>query len=205
VETQKQRGRRAKRSDVLEAATLEFLENGYAATTLAVIAERASVSTATLFKHFPTKADVFGAIMGEVFGNDADALPPTPDPGDPRTGLLEIGRDYAALLTDPQIRALFRVVIAEVTRFPELGKELYEKGKAPYLKRLEDYVTAEVASGTITVPSMEMAVRQFLGMINDIVFWPHMLVVDLEETEEEIDRVVVSAVDTMMHAYGKAS
>lgn len=199
------RGRRPKRRDVLDAGTEEFLEKGYAGTTLAMIAERAQVSTATVFKHFPTKADIFGAIMGEVFGNDADALPIAIEVGNPRAGLLEIGIDYANLLRDPKVRALFRVMIAEVPRFPELGRELYEKGKLPYLTRLQDYIRAEIAAGTMKIDNVDLAVRQFLGMINDIVFWPHMLIVDLSETEEEAQAVVAGAVETMLRAYGVGS
>lgn len=201
----KPRGRRPKRRDVLDAGTEEFLEKGYAGTTLAMIAERAQVSTATVFKHFPTKADIFGAIMGEVFGNDQDALPPAPDAGDPRAGLMEIGTDYATLLADPKVRALFRVIIAEVPRFPELGRELYEKGKLPYLLRLKDYVEAEIAAGTLQVDDVDLAIRQFLGMINDVVFWPHMLVVDLEESEDRIRAVVDGAVDVIVKCYGANS
>lgn len=199
----KPRGRRPKRRDVLDAGAEEFLEKGYAGATLAMIAERAQVSTATVFKHFRTKADIFGAIMGEVFGNDADALPPDPDPGDPRAGLMEIGADYAALLADPKVRALFRVIIAEVTRFPELGRELYEKGKKPYLVRLKDYVEAEIAAGTLEVDDVDLAIRQFLGMINDVVFWPHMLVIDLEEPQGRVEQVVSAAVEVLLRSYGR--
>lgn len=194
-------GRRPKRSDVLDAAVEEILEKGYAAATLASIAERAQVSTATVFKHFRTKADIFGAIMSRVWGNEDDSLPPEPDIGDPRAGLRAIGDDYAQTITDPKIRALFRVMIAEVPRFPELGLELYEKGKKPYLDRLHSYIEAEVAAGTLSVPDVGLAVRQFLGMINDVIFWPHMLVLNLDESEEDIDRVVSGAVETVLRAY----
>jgi AcrR family transcriptional regulator len=197
-------GRRPKRSEVLDAAVEEILEKGYAGATLASIAERAQVSTATVFKHFRTKADIFGAIMRRVWGNEEDSLPPAPDAGDPRSGLLAIGHDYAATITDPKIRALFRVMIAEVPRFPELGQELYEKGKRPYLDRLHHYLEAEIAAGTLVIPDVGLAVRQFLGMINDVIFWPHMLVVDLQEDQPEIDRVVEGAVETMLRASARA-
>jgi len=195
------RGRRRKRSDVLDAATREFLEKGYARATLATIAEQAQVSTATVFKHFPTKADIFGAIMGEVFGNDKDEMPPPPQPGDPRAGLTEIGTNYAQLLCDPKIRALFRVIIAEVPRFPELGQELYQKGKMPYLARLKEYIESEVAAGTVNIKDIDLAIRQFLGMINDVIFWPHLLVVDLEDPDTHVARVVNGAVEVFLGAY----
>lgn len=194
-------GRRPKRSEVLDAAVEEILEKGYAGATLASIAERAQVSTATVFKHFRTKADIFGAIMRRIWGNEEDALPPAPDAGDPRAGLTAIGHDYAGTITDPNIRALFRVMIAEVPRFPELGQELYEKGKKPYLDRLHAYLEAEVAAGHLAIADIPLAARQFLGMINDVIFWPHMLVMGIVETQDDIDRVLEGAVEAMVKAY----
>lgn len=194
------RGRPPKRDAVLDAAVAEFLALGYEGTTLAAIAARAGVSTATVFKHFHAKADIFGAVMARVFGNDAEAHEvPKPRAGDVRLGLLAIGRDYAATLARPDTRALFRVMIAEVPRFPELGRELYEKGKRPYLDRLHAYLRAEERAGTLRIPDVPLAARQFLGMINDIVFWPHMLVVDLEEADA--DAVVAAAVETFLRGY----
>ena len=116
---------------------------------------------------------------------------------------MEIGADYAALLADPKVRALFRVIIAEVPRFPELGRELYEKGKQPYLVRLKDYVEAEIAAGTLDVGDVDLAIRQFLGMINDVVFWPHMLVIDLEEPQGRVEQVVSAAVEVLLRSYGR--
>ncbi len=194
-------GRRPKRGEVLDAAVEEILEKGYAGATLASIAERAQVSTATVFKHFRTKADIFGAIMRRVWGNEEDSLPPAPDAGAPGAGLAEIGRDYAQTITDPKIRQLFRVMIAEVPRFPELGQELYDKGKKPYLERLTAYLDAEIAAGTLEIPDVDLAVRHFLGMINDVLFWPHMLVIGIVETDADVERVVASAVDTMLRAF----
>ncbi|WP_158292470.1 TetR/AcrR family transcriptional regulator C-terminal domain-containing protein [Paracraurococcus ruber] len=188
---------------MLDAAVAEFLAHGYEHATLAAIAARAGVSTATVFKHFHAKADIFGAVMARVFGNDAARHEvPRPTPGDPRAGLLAIGRDYAATLAPADTRALFRVMIAEVPRFPELGRELYEQGKRPYLNRLHAYLRSEAGAGTLRIPDVPLAARQFLGMINDVTFWPHMLVVDLAEADAEA--VVAAAVDTFLRGYSTA-
>jgi AcrR family transcriptional regulator len=194
-------GRPAKRGLVLDAGVAEFLAEGYAGATLASIAARAGVSTATVFKHFRTKADLFGAIMGRVFGMD-DAAPELPVALDPGATLRAAGLAYAATLSEPRIRALFRVVIAEVPRFPELGRELYEKGKRPYLDRLEAALAAHVAAGNLAIDDPPLAARQFLGMINDVVFWPHQLVVDLPEADAPA--VVEAAVRVFLRAYAPA-
>jgi TetR/AcrR family transcriptional regulator, regulator of autoinduction and epiphytic fitness len=195
------RGRPPKRDVVLDAAVEAFLQGGYSGTTLEQIARQAQVSTATVFKHYRTKADIFGAIMSRVFGNeDPASWPPLPG-DDPLDGLVHIGRHYARTLRDPRIRALFRVMIAEVPRFPELGQQLYERGKAPYLQRVEDFLRAAVSVGALKIPDVKLATRQFLGMINDVVFWPHMLVMELPDSDAESQRVVRGAAKALCAAY----
>ncbi len=196
-----------KRSAILDAAVSRFLEFGYDRATLETIAKAAGVSTGTLFKHFPTKAALFGAIMARMWESEPGAERAVPVAGDPRRGLSDIGRDYARLLRTPGMEALFRVVIAEAPRFPELGRELYERGKAPYLARLEAYLHEEVQSGTLSMNGTEIsrANREFLGMINDQIFWPRFLVVELVIDEGEVERVVCSAVDTFLARYARTT
>jgi len=192
---------REKRAALMEAAVALFLADGYARTTLEAVARAAGVSSATLYKHFPTKAALFGAIMARMWTEgDAAAIPA---PGDPRAGLLRIGRDYAALLAEARTVALFRVIIAEAERFPELGRALYERGKRPYLDRLRVYLEAEIADGRLAIDDLALAKRQFLGMINDVVFWPRLLIVDLAVSAEETEAVVEGAVETFLARYGR--
>lgn len=192
-----------KRSAILDAAITKFLELGYDRTSLEAIATAAAVSTGTLFKHFPTKASLFGAIMARAWENDAGSAPVSPPPGDPKAALTAIGQDYARLLSGPGVAALFRLVIAEAPRFPEIGRELYERGKAPYLTRIHQYLVGEVKAGTLLVADEQLSrcAREFLGMINDQVFWPRFLVVDLLISEEEVAAVVASAVETFLARY----
>jgi AcrR family transcriptional regulator len=195
---------REKRSAILDAAVARFVETGYDRTSLEAIARAASVSTGTLFKYFPTKASLFGALMARAWANDDNTNGAMPPPGDPAAGLLWIGLDYARLLRAPGVEALFRLIIAEAPRFPELGQQLYEKGKAPYLARLEAYLQSEAAGGRLHIPDggMARAARELLGMINDQIFWPRFLILDLEVPDRDVDDVVRSAVSTFLARYG---
>jgi AcrR family transcriptional regulator len=196
-----QRLARDKRAAALDAAVALFLERGYAGTSLQDIAKAAGISTGTVFKHFPTKAELFGAIMAQVWEATPEQEPPTLPQANPRVALTGIGHDYARLLRQPNIEALFRVIIAEAPRFPELGQALYERGKKPYLDRLHGYLAREVAVGALVIEDIPLAARQFLGMINDVIFWPRFLVMNLEIGEDEVRRVVAGAVDTLLARY----
>ena len=60
------RQREATRAAIVDAATAAFIENGYAATTIAQIAARAEVSPETVYAVFGTKRDVLRAVVEQV-------------------------------------------------------------------------------------------------------------------------------------------
>lgn len=191
-----------KRSAIVEAATELFLNSGYAGTSLAKVAENAGVSRATLFKQFPTKAALFDVIVAEAWRGAEDAQePPT---GDLIAGLTAIGRRYVDLLTRPGMAGLFRIVIAELPRFPELGEAHFERGKMPYFDSVRRYLEAENRVGTAEIDDAELAATQFLGMISNYVFWPRMLLIDWSPDESSMSRVVDEAVLMMRARYGTA-
>lgn len=190
-----------KRTAIIEAATALFLESGYDGTSLARIAEEAKVSKATLFKQFPTKVKLFEAIVTEYWRLDQRPdLAPTP--GDPAAGLRVLGHNYVALLTRPGMVALFRIVIAEAPRFPELGQTQFTLGKQPFFDSVRSYLQAEQEAGTVHVEDAELAATQFLGMIANFVFWPRMLLVDWSPGDTAMSRAVEEAVLTVMARYG---
>lgn len=86
-------------------------------------------------------------------------------------------------------------------RFPELGEELYYRGKEPYLKRLHTYLQKESELQRFQIDDIPLAARQFLGMINDVIFWPRFLVMNLEISEEDVKHVVSGAVQTFLARY----
>jgi AcrR family transcriptional regulator len=59
----------------LVAATTELLqEGGYAAASVAAIAGRAGVATGTLYRHFPSKAELFVEVFREVCSREIVAV-----------------------------------------------------------------------------------------------------------------------------------
>lgn len=193
-----------KRAAIVEAATRLFLDAGYAGTSLARVAEAAGVSKATLFKQFPTKAALFDAIVTESWAveDDSDLRPP---PGDLRAGLTAIGRRYVTLLTRPGMAALFRIVIAELPRFPELGEAHFARGKMPYFESVRRYLDTANARGTARLDDTELAATQFLGMISNYVFWPRMLLMNWSPDDASMAHVVDEAVLMMDRRYGTAT
>lgn len=198
VTTYHQRVAQEKRALIVTAATTLFLELGYDRTSLARIAERSGVSRATLFKQFPTKAALFDAIVTESWSIAEEDPPPA---GDVVAGLGTIGRRYAELLSRPQMTDLFRIVIAELPRFPELAHAQFSHGKLPYFESVRSYLLAEHEAGTVRVDDVDLAATQFLGMISNYVFWPTLLVPGWKVSTARVAQVVDEAVHTIAARY----
>ena len=119
------RGRPQVRSDeetlavILDAAGQEFQANGYEATCIAEVAERAGVSTKTLYRLVPTKADLFGSVISDRIERfipeiDFAAL----DSLDAATAIERMLTIFGSLTLEPRTIELTRLVIGEVPRLP---------------------------------------------------------------------------------------
>ena len=190
-----------KRALILEAATGLFSELGYDKTSLARVAERAGVSTATMFKQFPTKAALFEAIVLRFWAADPGADVTPPSPGDPADALRTLGARYAELLRRPGMAGLHRMVIAEAPRFPELARVQFDLGKEPFFELVRDYIDAESTDGRLLATDAVRATTEFLGMISNFVLWPQLLLVEWSPTDEAIADTVESAVRTFLSRY----
>ena len=59
------RRKEARPGELIEAALALFVEKGFAATRVEEVAARAGVSKGTLFLYFPSKEDLFKAVVRE--------------------------------------------------------------------------------------------------------------------------------------------
>ncbi|WP_285106131.1 TetR/AcrR family transcriptional regulator [Promicromonospora sp. MEB111] len=192
-----------KRTAIVDAATRLFMAHGYAGASLARVAQDAEVSKATLFKQFPTKASLFEAVVTQQWAA-ADDGGTTPGPGDLARGLRVHGRRYAALMSRPEMVGLYRMVIAEMPRFPQVADTQFETGKMPFFREVQHYLQAEHDAGTARVDDPVLAATNFLGMIGNFVFWPRLMVVGWDPTPAAVEHAVEEAVATTVARYGTA-
>lgn len=203
IEAYRAKVSRSKRAAILDGALDVFLEVGYSAATMAGIAERAGVSTATLYKHFTSKSELLGSVVENVYEEMSRTWSWEATRGmKPEEALSSLARHYTRQILTVKIDALMRVVIAEVMRFPELGLEFQARGMGPRYRNLENYLTEQVKLGTLKINDVPLAARHFTGMVNENFFWPRLLDVTLETSEKELDHIIDEAVTTFMARYG---
>lgn len=89
-----------RRRSVLEAATAEFAERGYAGTATEAIAERAGISQPYLFRLFGTKRDLFIAAVELVHRRIEDAFRSAAEGRRGAEALMAMGESYKMLLAE---------------------------------------------------------------------------------------------------------
>lgn len=198
---------RTKRDNILEAATRVFLLYGYEGTSMDRVALESGAARRTLYNQFASKEALFEAMTARIWASfpvfditkDEECL------RDPRLGLSRLGTAVSDFWVPPDAVAFLRMVIAEGQRFPALTKTFFEKGKAPAMNAVADYLAALAKRKLVKVKNPTLAARQFLGLIDEPLLW--VRVVGLEETHGAKERTIVveNAVDMFLGFYGTSS
>ena len=96
------------RDAVLTAARAQLLERGYAALSVREVARAAGVAPTTVYRHWPTVADLASAAMSDLVGAD-DVVP---DTGSLAGDLHALVGKVTRLLSHPEVVSVLRAAIA---------------------------------------------------------------------------------------------
>lgn len=151
---------------LIEAAAAEFRLYGYAGTGMGAVAQRAGVSTKTLYRLIPTKAELFTTVVIERIGRFMLALDDSAlDARDPADALRRILVAFGNLTLAPETIAIYRLVIGEGDRFPEIAAAFYEHAIVRTNHRIESWLARETACGRLDLADPQAAAAMLRGMM----------------------------------------
>jgi AcrR family transcriptional regulator len=192
-----------RRLELLAIAEQTFLERGFTDTTMQMIAERAGASKETLYRYFESKEVLFAEIVGckaqDISGPET-ALNRTEAPV---IVLTEFGTNLLTIVLAKQGSSLFRTVVSEALRNPELGDIFYERGPGLTTERLVSYIKAACKRGELNCADPLLAARLFLGAIISHYHLRRLVQFNWKSPKEpEIRRHVETAVAMFLSYYG---
>lgn len=117
-----------RRQAILEAALDEFSKEGFAATRLEDVAQRAGVAKGTIYLHFRDKQELFLDLIRSMMAPQLDALEALRELNAPAPAVI---RAFAELFVREVLgtrrRDVIRLVIAEGPRFPAIAEFYYRE------------------------------------------------------------------------------
>ncbi len=193
---------------ILDAATEVFLRSGYLGTNMDEIAALSAVSKQTVYKHFSSKEALFVEIVMRMTGEAGDTVHDTiPDFGandDVTRYLIDYGYRQLTVVLTPRLMQLRRLVIGEVTRFPELARVLYEGGPKRAMAALATMFERMAERGLLTIEDPATAASHFNWLVMSDPINQAMLLGDTAiPAPEELRRQAVEGVRVFMAAYGR--
>jgi AcrR family transcriptional regulator len=197
-----------KRKAILDAATEVFLKSGYLGTNMDEIATLSGVSKQTVYKHFSSKEALFIEIVtsmtddaGDIVRNEVAELD---EGGDVAEYLVDYAYRQLKVVLTPRIMQLRRLVIGEVSRFPELASVLYERGPARALAALGVMFERLAARGLLTIDNPAVAASHFNWLVMSAPLNQAMLLGDEAIPKPaELRRHAAEGVRVFLAAYGR--
>ncbi|MDX9994511.1 MAG: TetR/AcrR family transcriptional regulator [Rhodocyclaceae bacterium] len=160
------------RARLLQAAAEVFAAEGYR-VGVDRIAAHAGVAKQTLYNHFSSKADLFGAVIQLA----TQELLVTLDDADLslRERLIGFGTRYREKLLNPTGLGFYRMLVAETLRFPELAASFYRAGPSETAARMCAVLTEAMRRGELRQDDPQLATTLLLSMLvgterNDCLF-----------------------------------
>lgn len=187
-----------KREAILQAAIAEFRRNGFEATSMDKIAATANASKRTVYNHFPSKDDLFAAILLQLWESSAATIDLSYRADRPlREQLHELMQQKMRMLNDAHFMDLARVAIAATIHSPERAREMIarmdtrEEGVSSWIRMAQ-------ADGKLKQADPEFAAHLLQGQLKTFAFWPQIALGQVPLDEAQGAAVVQTAVDMFL-------
>ena len=193
-----------KRQQILTGASAVFAEHGYEGASMSAIARQAAVSKGTLYNYFTNKADLFAAFVEQCCREKLPvALAPVQEDSPPRETLTAVARAMVRLITQPDSLMLYRIIVSEAPRFPQLGAVFWENGPRVAIATLANWIREQEAQGALQTEDPVFAAEQFFALCQTRIAHIRRFNLSQENSTEDEEKVIHAAVKVFMAAYGR--
>jgi AcrR family transcriptional regulator len=192
----------AKRRSIIETARPLFLEGGYAGVTMAAVASALGGSKGTLYGYFPSKEELFGAVVAEASPGLFALLETVETEADDLvSGLEALGCAYLRLVLSQPVIETSRMVVAEVGRQPEIGEIFFSNGPARTLRRVQEILSDLGKRHDLATLSDPEAGAHFTGICDGGLYSRVIWGAEPVPTDQEITQRVRCAVRRFLAGY----
>ena len=140
--------RQVRRAEIIAVAKRWFDEHGYAGTNLSDLARELGGSKRTLWSHFASKADLFGAVVDDL-AKRVEPLALDLGDGELRAELKRFANGFVRAVTSDEVLLILRLVVAESARFPEIATTFWDRGPRITRCNLAAFLGGRMAAGEL--------------------------------------------------------
>jgi AcrR family transcriptional regulator len=160
--TQSESGRRVA---ITQMATATFVELGFAGATTDVVAARCRISKQTLYRIFPSKLDMFLAVVAAHRRLMLDLPRPVEENEPCAVVLARIFKIDIDEVAESERQAIVQLVRHESDHAPELHEILKREGIDRSRQYLADWLSIEAARGKLVIDDALASARMLMDLL----------------------------------------
>ncbi|MBF0191972.1 MAG: TetR/AcrR family transcriptional regulator [Magnetococcales bacterium] len=187
----------ARRAEMLQVARRVFLERGLSASMEQLACEM-GMARQTLYNHFESKDRLYAEMIRATAESFLFSL--RADDTDFREYLIQFGLNIRKILLADDGVGLFRLMVAETARRPELAEIVYHSGPGNTLSQLRGVMESAMARGNIREAEADFAAEMLLSMLLGVEQVLRVLGRPERSVEAERQRVVL-IVESFLRAF----
>ena len=190
----------ARPADILKAALEAFVENGFAATRLEDVAQRAGVSKGTLYLYFENKEALFKAAVRENIVPFLERAEHRVESfgGSSRDLLVELIRGWWSDMHESRVTGLPKLVLSEASNFPEAARFYFDEVVQRMRGLFASTLRRGIERGEFRPVDVPYTVRVVMAPVVMGLIWKHSMV-KCQIDAIDFDRQLNALIDVVLH------
>jgi len=174
----RQRRKEARPQELLDAALSLFVEKGFAATRSEEVAARAGVSKGTLYLYFPSKEELFKAVVRQNLSTlIAEGLELAGGFEGTTSDLLAcLMREWWTRVVNTSASGIFKIMMSEARNFPELAQFYVDEVVLPSRQLIGRTIERGIARGEFRALPVNDIVHALIAPVLFMAMHKHSLV-----------------------------
>ena len=188
-----------KAEQILNGAMPEFLQNGYACTSMDKVAKSAGVSKQTLYSHFSDKDGLFTALVERIASQKFNLLWSQPLQGEPEQVLRDLAKRLVKEnINDNEYLCFVRLIVAESGKRPDLAQLFLKKLCQPAVVILTQYLQHQP---DLNIIDCEATARIFVGslihfmMVQEVLSGKEVIPIEEDRMIDSLIRLIINQKD----------
>jgi AcrR family transcriptional regulator len=175
--SKRERRKEARPGELLDAALDLFVEKGYAATRVEEVAARAGVSKGTLFLYFPSKEELFKAVVREnIVGKFSHWREDLQTFQGSTAEMLRHGyRTWWESIGSTRASGITKLILSEACNFPDIADFYQQEVILPGQFMIRSLLQRGISRGEFHPLNLDYAVYSVLAPMLFLMLWKHSM------------------------------
>lgn len=186
---------------ILDAAQDLFYHQGFDETSLAMIINQTGGSRRSIYDEFGNKQGLLMAVVQRQVTRQSQTLTLINRDIDVKEALNQVCFKFVQGMLSPELISLFRLVVQQMVKFPELGEMINQTGLMAGVVPLVDYLSWLNEQKILTIENCHFSAQMLLEVAKGPLHTRSLLLPNKKVGDEEISQQVAQAVDIFLKAH----